>query len=904
MKNQKNNFLIALLKSKLSTFKSLFSWHFTLKSKNLFFLPLLRVVSLIRGKFSNAFISALFVLTWRLVKITARNGSGFSSRYMKYCSLFTMKYIAGERLPTSRSSTYDLRVSLTKRGLPRIIPTYFRSQINSNNPEVIRTVLTVFGLYRVLPFKGIVKLSTIYEPWIGSYPNYLKDYIPIFLDLLNLKINSPTPNIPSFSFEPFPLKKKGSFASCLHVPKKIFREFVRRDNSKYRLSYNIPLWEHGNSFSGFILSLIHLNQHPELWQSVQWFILKGYKEGYRGFTPLTHLQSLVDKLKLFLHDRHLKFWKDAAGGKLAFKDEPGKVRVFAMVDCITQWILDPLHQWIFSVLKDIEVRFGTDATFDQDGAVLRLQKLLKNSQRAYSFDLSAATDRLPIIIQVDLLNHIVPKLGDNWSNLLINRDYSVPINAEGKSRIRYKTGQPMGALSSWGMLALTHHLIIQCCAYQIYKKKVWFRKYLVLGDDVVILDKRVADEYLLMMKILDVGINLSKSLFSMKGFAEFAKKFVCPDFNLSPVSLKEFQSLYMGWCSILELIRKHTLSLYKFLKFIGFGSLASGQLKWSWSSDWTQKRWFFESHFLLRYGKAHFFLSLFEWFYIYFFIWIKKEISKGHELLKSMEKFTPSLRDWGRMYKLKDISTLEFIKSKYLSYRWFDEIVLPFSLDWVPRIDKASRFDKSLVNPRHLPYIHRKLIRPEVLNVVLEFLQLHIFRLFRGSSLWFRLVYDISPNFTKKFKIWMKNWDTVLRLYFFEIQNIRFIYCNEFYKGRDISYMSRYIKTRPNTIQNKLDLLEKFFILMDENPLKVIGRNLPDTGDPSQLEFLLRTKPSMDHDEIKLHKLEDLSQLVVLKSKLWFQWHYRHQIKQIDYDINRIKEASYLSLIKKDFPKV
>jgi hypothetical protein len=29
---------------------------------------------------------------------------------------------------------------------------------------------------------------------------------------------------------------------------------------------------------------------------------------------------------------------------------------------------------------------------------------------------------------------------------------------------RYAVGQPMGALSSWAMLAITHHMIMQYCA--------------------------------------------------------------------------------------------------------------------------------------------------------------------------------------------------------------------------------------------------------------------------------------------------------------------------------------------------------------------------------------------------------------------------------------------------------
>jgi hypothetical protein len=109
---------------------------------------------------------------------------------------------------------------------------------------------------------------------------------------------------------------------------------------------------------------------------------------------------------------------------------------------------------------------NTDGTFNQDACVMRLQKLLGASdfRCAYSFDLSAATDRLPISLQITLLNYINPKLGDHWSNLLVNRDYMTP---DGEP-LRYAVGQPMGALSSWAMLALTHHLIIQYCANYVY----------------------------------------------------------------------------------------------------------------------------------------------------------------------------------------------------------------------------------------------------------------------------------------------------------------------------------------------------------------------------------------------------------------------------------------------------
>jgi hypothetical protein len=49
-------------------------------------------------------------------------------------------------------------------------------------------------------------------------------------------------------------------------------------------------------------------------------------------------------------------------GKLGFKKEAaGKVRVFAMVDCFTQWLMEPLHRAIFQVLRVIP----QDGTHDQ-----------------------------------------------------------------------------------------------------------------------------------------------------------------------------------------------------------------------------------------------------------------------------------------------------------------------------------------------------------------------------------------------------------------------------------------------------------------------------------------------------------------------------------------------------------
>lgn len=61
-------------------------------------------------------------------------------------------------------------------------------------------------------------------------------------------------------------------------------------------------------------------------------------------------------------------------GKLGFKDEAaGKVRVFAMVECWTQWLLGPLHDFLFHLLS----KLPSDGTFDQFKPVNRLLDLGK-----------------------------------------------------------------------------------------------------------------------------------------------------------------------------------------------------------------------------------------------------------------------------------------------------------------------------------------------------------------------------------------------------------------------------------------------------------------------------------------------------------------------------------------------
>lgn len=65
--------------------------------------------------------------------------------------------------------------------------------------------------------------------------------------------------------------------------------------------------------------------------------------------------------------------------------------------------------------------------------------------------------------------------------------------------------------------------MVQCATRRAGFRLV-FEDYALLGDDLVIANKAVADEYLVISKDLGVEINLDKSLISRDSVCEFAKR--------------------------------------------------------------------------------------------------------------------------------------------------------------------------------------------------------------------------------------------------------------------------------------------------------------------------------------------------------------------------------------------
>jgi len=435
-----------------------------------------------------------------ILKMNKNHGEVYTVKYLKACQLAIQKKIAGHPFKSLREIEPDYNFPrLSKSGLPSIIGTVDRASICNNSYRIIRLYLSLFSIYRVIRLPFNPKLQTITAPFSGSemhlndfnlwLSNYSKTWLQKFLSMHPLSANRILP-----------------------------------------ITKACPAG--GRSFSKLIDSYVSLKQNPSVFSDILEYIKR---------TNSSNLKVTFENIDYFLEkNKNVIVDPTAPIGRLSFKEEAaGKLRVFAMVDVITQSLLRPLHDNLFEIFKKIP----NDSTHNQDKAYKYAQELSLKYNASFGFDLSSATDRLPISSQKSILNNLFG-IGDLWANILVGREYHINENKYGIPTIpvKYAVGQPMGALSSWAMLNLVHHMMIQFIASSLGKVRrgQWYLEYLVLGDDLVLFEKDVADRYLSLCKEIGVEINLAKSIISLnRPVLEFAKRTSINGIDVSAVSLKE-----------------------------------------------------------------------------------------------------------------------------------------------------------------------------------------------------------------------------------------------------------------------------------------------------------------------------------------------------------------------------
>lgn len=455
-----------------------------------------------------------------LLIMSKHHGPLTTVKYLKASQLAIQKRISLDHIDSLRDIEADLPLPrLTRSKLPRFIPLEDRRAILAGNAFVIRFWLTLYSIYRIIKVDGTLNLSTITDPYSGNSDSLSRG----FEELKDLSSRN------SSRFDLRILKKEYGILA------------LETASPSYRASWQGYLTDIQD------LTLNSLDKPLKI-------LLEEFDQN-----RLLNIFNFVQQDPVSMSDSYDEFRKDSGTslGQLSIKEEAaGKVRVFALVDVWTQSCLKPLHELLFNFLKSLP----NDGTFDQHKSVLRCTEKVNRTGQSFGYDLSAATDRLPIHLQVAVL---IPLIGERaalaWKSLLTDRIYKLSSLKYGEAEVKYSVGQPMGALSSWAMLAVSHHLIVQLA----YKKarpdeysgglNFWYENYELLGDDIVIFDQDVAKSYLKLMNQFGVGINLKKSVVSNNASFEFAKVSWLKGQFVTAISWKMFvsQNNNMGRVNIL-----------------------------------------------------------------------------------------------------------------------------------------------------------------------------------------------------------------------------------------------------------------------------------------------------------------------------------------------------------------
>jgi hypothetical protein len=338
--------------------------------------------------------------------------------------------------------------------------------------------------------------------------------------------------------------------------KQVLEEMFPRTDCKRRLKQISSLNElhvtprkgpNGSAIGTALADLLALYHSPHLLDSI------------RSLARLINHYDLLDLLDTdpttseLLENRE---GKDALHSRLAIKLEPGaKTRFFAICDYFTQSVLKGFHKWIFRYLSGLR----EDGTKSQD-SVCKIVKqwtidAIDKNVDVYSTDLSKATDRLPALLQREIVWQIAGKdFAELWYTIVTQRSFTVPNCSE---RVQFAVGQPLGAYSSWAMLAVIHHVISRMALkLSGIKRSETHPHFVIVGDDNCLIGSDVSRNYhLLMEKYCCVQISPLKgfsketlsgdnplSTFITHSVAEFCKRVYYNGLEVStvsPTTLKE-----------------------------------------------------------------------------------------------------------------------------------------------------------------------------------------------------------------------------------------------------------------------------------------------------------------------------------------------------------------------------
>jgi len=296
------------------------------------------------SKLSNRFtISTNFIKF--IYKLHINHGTDFTVKWLKACHVCLQRYLGNDRISSLRDIVPDLPLPRIINGLSAIIGSLDREKIRKSNSKIIRFWSSLFSVYRVIKVPSMVKYETITGPFTGSSDklldmiSYIKNYPGAYFyripAVLNLKVIL-APRV-------FNLSSKSSPSNAIAYTG-IFKD--------------ISLHEENPHFKALIdnyLAVIERDGHNlSMWKRRYGMAVSIIKDIESEGLELRRKKTIMD------YPFNLS--------QFALKIEPaGKIRVFALLDSVSQSVLKPLHNFCFDILRSLP----NDGTFDQDVAVKR-----------------------------------------------------------------------------------------------------------------------------------------------------------------------------------------------------------------------------------------------------------------------------------------------------------------------------------------------------------------------------------------------------------------------------------------------------------------------------------------------------------------------------------------------------
>jgi len=260
-----------------------------------------------------SWIRLTLILLDRIRSVHKHQGIPGTVKFLKVSGILVQQSIAGYK--TVDITPIGPRISRTNGGLPRFLPAGVRKIIRAGAPIMIKWVLTMINLFRGLSYVTPPKLNTITSPFSGETA-FFKTISPLLRSVLLL------------------------LTSRMNKKDEIFKDPIIFPICKSSGNSVASLGEYSTHPKALVRTLCALSLNQRVTASMQ-VLIKYYKSVGCDNPTLNLIQKLINligNVPDFHHFQKSKFYPNFVYcGKLGFKQEPaGKVRVFAMVDPITQ----------------------------------------------------------------------------------------------------------------------------------------------------------------------------------------------------------------------------------------------------------------------------------------------------------------------------------------------------------------------------------------------------------------------------------------------------------------------------------------------------------------------------------------------------------------------------------------